>query len=135
MSPFGSFFVVGFRGGSLSNSDISATSRVYCFPAIVYVCDHHDTIEELRILPALLSRLVVVSEDGPLRDTLPYARFIVWARYDDLIERTAELLRDYDRWHTRIFGDPELPRVLDALDAANHAAIDATLAGWANASH
>lgn len=97
--------------------------------------DHHDTIEELRILPALLSGLVVVSEDGPLRDTLPYARFIVWARYDDLIERTAELLRDYDRWHTRIFGDPELPRVLDALNAANHAAIDATLAGWANASH
>lgn len=93
--------------------------------------DHHDTIEELRILPALQSGVIVVSEDGPLRDTLPYARFIVWTHYDTLVDRLADVLRDYDTWHARLFGDPELPQVLAAMDAANRAAVDAALERWA----
>jgi len=93
--------------------------------------DHHDTIEELRILPALQSGVLVVSEDGPLRHTLPYARFIIWTHYDTLVERVAEVLRDYDIWHARVFGDPELPRVLAAMAAANHDAVDAALMRWA----
>ena len=38
-----------------------------------------------------------------------------------------------DRWHARLFGDPELPQVLAAMAAANRAAVDAALAGWAGA--
>lgn len=95
--------------------------------------DHHDTIEELRILPALQSGVIVVSEDGPLRHALPYARFIVWTPYDTLAERAAEVLRDYDIWHARLFGDPELPRVLAAMAAANRNAVDAALARWTEA--
>jgi hypothetical protein len=96
--------------------------------------DHHDTIEALRILPALQSGVIVVSEDGPLREALPYARFIIWARYDELVERTAAVLRDYDTWHARIFDDPELPRVLETMAAANRSAVDATLKQWSTAS-
>lgn len=92
--------------------------------------DHHDTIEELRILPALQSGVIVVSEDGPLRDALPYARFIVWAPYDTLIEQVADVLRNYDAWQARLFGDPALPQVLAAMAAANRATVDATLALW-----
>lgn len=95
--------------------------------------DHHDTIEELRILPALQSGVIVVSEDGPLRHTLPYARFIVWARYDSLVEQVADVLCDYDTWHARVFGDPELPRVLATMAAANRAVVDAALTRWASA--
>jgi hypothetical protein len=97
--------------------------------------DHHDTIEELRILPALQSGVIVVSEDGPLRHTLPYARFIVWTHYDTLVEQVASVLRDFDTWHARLFGDPELPRVLARMAAANRAAIDATLTRWADAEN
>jgi hypothetical protein len=92
--------------------------------------DHHDTIEELRILPALQSGVIVVSEDAPLRHALPYARFIVWTHYDALVEQVAEVLRDYDTWHARLFGDPELPQVLATLAAANHAVVDAALTCW-----
>ena len=92
--------------------------------------DHHDTIEALRVLPALQSGVIVVSEDGALRDALPYARFIIWANYDELVERAAEVLRDYDTWHARIFGDPELPRVLDAMSIANRDVVDAAIAQW-----
>ena len=93
--------------------------------------DHHDTIEELRILPALQSGVIVVSEDGPLRHTLPYAHFIVWAQYDTLVEQVADVLRDYDTWHRRLFGDPELPQVLAMMAAANRDAVDAALTRWA----
>ncbi|HEX6833334.1 MAG TPA: hypothetical protein VF132_07360 [Rudaea sp.] len=96
--------------------------------------DHHDTIEELRILPALQSGVIVVSEDAPLRDALPYARFIVWAPYDALAETAAEILRDYERWHARVFGDPELPKILADMAAANRAVIDTALARWSDAS-
>lgn len=92
--------------------------------------DHHDTIEELRILPALQSGVIVISEDAPLRHALPYERFIIWAPYDALLERLAEVLRDYERWHARLFADPGLPRVLDAMAAANRAAVDAALSRW-----
>jgi hypothetical protein len=95
--------------------------------------DHHDTIEELRILPALQSGVIVVSEDGPLRHTLPYARFVVWTHYDTLVEQVADVLHDYDRWHARLFGDPELPQVLAAMAAANRTAVDAALMRWAEA--
>jgi len=95
--------------------------------------DHHDTIEELRILPALQSGVIVVSEDGPLRHTLPYARFVVWTHYDALVEQVAEVLRDYETWHARLFGDPELARVLAAMAAANRAAVDAALTRWTDA--
>ncbi|QBB69688.1 hypothetical protein ELE36_04485 [Pseudolysobacter antarcticus] len=101
----------------------------------VHRSDHNDTIEELRILPALQSGVIVVSEDGPLRHTLPYARFIVWTHYDMLVEQVASVLRDYDIWHARLFGDPELPQVLACMAAANRAAIDATLERWADAEN
>jgi len=96
--------------------------------------DHHETIEELRILPALQSGVIVVSEDAPLRQAVPYARFIVWAQYEHLVEQVAEVLADYDRWHARLFGDPELPQVLAAMAAANRAAIDTALARFADAA-
>jgi hypothetical protein len=97
--------------------------------------DHHDTIEELRILPALQSGVIVVSEDGPLRHALPYARFVVWTRYDTLVEQVADVLRDYDTWHARLFDDPELAQVLAAMTAANRAAVDAALTRWADAGN
>lgn len=95
--------------------------------------DHHDTIEELRILPALQSGVIVVSEDGPLRHALPYSRFIVWTHYDTLVEQVADVLRDYDAWHARLFGDPELPKILAAMATANRAVVDDALARWADA--
>lgn len=92
--------------------------------------DHHDTIEELRILPALQSGVIVVSEDGPLRHLLPYARHIVWADYDSLLDRCAEVLNHYDAWHAHLFGGPELPALLETIAAANRAAVERALGSW-----
>lgn len=90
--------------------------------------DHHDTLEELRVLPALLCGVVVVSEDVPLRETIPYQRFVVWSRYEDLPATVARVHADYAAWHTRIFGDPALIDILQAMRARNLAAVEQALA-------
>jgi hypothetical protein len=89
--------------------------------------DHHDTLEELRVLPALLCGVVVISETVPRQQDIPYARFIIWSHYDDLVATAASVHADYAHWHARIFSDPELPAVLQAMQDANRMAVDAAL--------
>ena len=91
--------------------------------------DHHDTLEELRVLPALLCGVIVISEDVPLRETIPYARFVIWARYEELPATIARVHADYAAWHARIFTDPGLADVLRTLRAENLAAVEQALAG------
>jgi hypothetical protein len=89
--------------------------------------DHHDTLEELRVLPALLCGVVVISEAVPRQQDIPYARFIIWSHYDDLVATVASVHADYAHWHARIFSDPELPAVLQAMQRANRMAVDTAL--------
>lgn len=81
--------------------------------------DHHDTLEELRILPALLRGVIVVSEDVPLRDEVPYHRAVVWARYADLVETARDVLARYEQYRARLFDDPSLGAVLQRLREDN----------------
>ncbi len=87
----------------------------------VHQTEHHHTLEELRILPALLSGVIVISEDVPLRDSIPYAKFIVWSRYEDLLSTCATVLQNFTEYQARIFGDPELAMVLQAMQVSNQA--------------
>ncbi len=97
--------------------------------------DHHDTLEELRVLPALLCGVVVISEAVPRQQDIPYARFIIWTHYDDLVATAASVHADYAHWHARIFTDPELPTVLHAMQSANRIAVDAALDRLAEIDH
>ena len=51
----------------------------------VHTTAHHHTLEEYRVLPALLRGCVVVSEDVPLAREVPYADSIVFAPYERLL--------------------------------------------------
>lgn len=90
--------------------------------------DEHHSFEELRVLPALLCGVIVVSEDVPLRETIPYAEFVIWSRQGDLIETARAIEADHAREHARLFGDGRLLRVLEAMRVAEDAAIDRALA-------
>lgn len=54
----------------------------------VHQTGEHHTLEELRVLPALVNGCTVVSEDVPLKEVIPYSKFIRWSRYDDLVHTT-----------------------------------------------
>jgi hypothetical protein len=87
----------------------------------VHQTDHHDTLEELRILPALLRGVVIVSEDVPRREDVPYHRWIVWCDYDAIVATTQKVLADYHAWYARLFkiGDPALAQTLAQMARDN----------------
>lgn len=83
--------------------------------------DSHDTFEELRVLPALLRGVVVISEDVPLRERIPYHEHVIWCRYDELVERARAVHADYAGHHRRLFGDGRLLKRLAEMAAQNRA--------------
>lgn len=94
----------------------------------VHQTGEHHTLEELRILPALLSGVIVVSEDVPLKEQVPYARFIVWSSYDKLIDTVRQVHDNHERYFRQIFGDPALAAVLARMKTDNADKVAAALA-------
>ncbi len=86
----------------------------------VHQTNYHHTAEELRILPALRSGVIVVSEDVPLREALPYHAFVIWAAYEDLLDTAEAVLADYESMHARLFGDGRWVEVLAGMERDNH---------------
>lgn len=85
----------------------------------VHQTEHHHTLEELRILPALQRGVIVVSEDVPLKEHVPYSRFIVWSSYERLVDAARDVHDNYARYHAAIFGSGELAGVLAAMRQTN----------------
>ncbi|QWE02773.1 hypothetical protein [Polynucleobacter sp. JS-JIR-II-b4] len=65
--------------------------------------DHHDTLEELRVLPALRCGVIVVSERAPLIERTRYSQYIIWGELDELPALVKEVQSNYDYWHKKIF--------------------------------
>lgn len=69
----------------------------------IHQTDHHDTFEELRVLPALESGVIVISEKSPLNHLIPYNDLIIWETYDNIIDKLKEVINNYDMYHEKIF--------------------------------
>lgn len=93
----------------------------------VHQTDDHHTAEELRILPALQSGVIVISEDVPLREMLPYHEFVIWAPSDELLAAAERVLANYAREHERLFGDGRLIQVLTQMATGNRYGVGAAL--------
>lgn len=86
----------------------------------IHQTDHHHTFEELRVLPALLCGVLVVCEDSPLREFIPYHECIIWSSYDGILEKVNEVLENYDQYFENIFGKTNKRVKLGDLDRLNH---------------
>lgn len=85
----------------------------------IHQTDHHHTFEELRVLPALLCGVLVICEESPLKEYIPYKDFVIWCKYEDIIKTTVDVLVNYDRYYDSIFSTPaslRLQEMLGALD-------------------
>jgi hypothetical protein len=78
----------------------------------IHQTEHHSTFEELRVLPALLSGVIVISELSPLNTLIPYNDFIIWSSYDNIIRTVNTIINNYDENHTKIFKSKNLLSVL-----------------------
>lgn len=69
----------------------------------VHQTDHHHTFEELRVLPALQNGVIIVSEDVPLKEAIPYANSIVWSSYENLAKTVRDVRLNYEDYYKKIF--------------------------------
>jgi len=69
----------------------------------VHQTDHHHTFEELRVLPALCNGVLIISEEVPLKEEIPYSESIIWSSYDRLPETIEKVKENYDYYYKKIF--------------------------------
>ena len=82
----------------------------------IHQTPYHHTLEELRILPALMRGVVIISEPAPLIETVPYAAFIVWSSIDALPATIADVTTHYETYFDKFFGPgSELPCILATM--------------------
>ncbi len=84
----------------------------------IHQTDHHDTFEELRCLPALLCGCIIISEDSPLKEHIPYNKYIIWTTYDRIIETVTDVLNNYEVYWDNIFKYSNLEQVLNEMNSS-----------------
>ena len=88
-------------------TDPADMMRLYDRSAIllnVHQTPHHHTLEEFRVLPALLRGVVVISEVVPLVEHVPFRDYVVWTTLADFPATTRYVLQHYEEYHRRFFG-------------------------------
>jgi hypothetical protein len=85
----------------------------------IHQTDYHETVEELRILPALMSGVIVIAEDSPYKETIPYYEYIIWEKIENIPQKILEVNENYDFFHEKIFGGDRLKNVLIEMDKQN----------------
>lgn len=67
--------------------------------------DSHETLEELRVLPALRSGAIVICENAPYVEKTAYSQFVIWGSMEEIPKLIMEVEKNYEAVHSRIFGD------------------------------
>lgn len=80
----------------------------------IHQTDHHHTLEELRVLPALCCGVVVISEDVPLKETIPYSDYIVWTSMERIYDTIADVSQNYQQYASRL-SEPRLGEILHEM--------------------
>lgn len=84
----------------------------------IHQTPHHHTFEELRCLPALQNGVIVVAEKSPLNHSIPYNNLIIWSDYDNIVDKTKEVLENYEEYHKNIFTKENID-ILNRMDVQN----------------
>jgi len=86
----------------------------------IHQTEHHNTFEELRVLPALLNGTIVISEVSPLSELVPYAKCVLWVPYEKIVATVKDVLARYDAVHKQIFESVENRQILESLNETNY---------------
>jgi len=96
----------------------------------IHQTDHHHTLEELRVLPALQCGVLVICEKCPINENnyfnVVYDDYIIWAEYGDIVQKTAEVFSNYEKYFQDIFLTPKQVNLYE-LDAQNYQKIENVL--------
>lgn len=95
--------------------------------ANIHQTPHHDTFEELRCLPAIQNGVLVVSEPSPLKELIPYSNLIIWAEYDNIVDKIIDVYKHYKQYHEQIYTQENI-QLLEELHETNIKTIQTKLA-------
>jgi hypothetical protein len=98
----------------------------------IHNSDYANTFEEVRVLPALQQKVLVVSEVSPLTELVPFGPMIIWSTYDNIVQKTKEVLDNYDTYHSQIFTEQNI-NMLNNLHSQNSVNIGNKLNAFLNA--
>lgn len=90
----------------------------------VHQTEHHHTFEELRVLPALMTGVLVISEKVPLTEVIPYSNFIIWSDYKDIAKTTLDVMNNYEDFYNKIFTNGNLSTILMEMRKQDETAFD-----------
>jgi len=79
----------------------------------------HDrnTFEELRVLPAIMRKVVVISEISPLMEVIPYRDFVIWSTLDDMAQVINHTLVNYEQIYNRLHRNPSMfDKILEKMN-------------------
>jgi hypothetical protein len=82
--------------------------------------EYENTFEEIRVLPALMNKVLVISEISPLTELVPFNPLIIWTTYENVIEKTKEVLQNYEEYFNKIFTSENI-NLLNNLNNLNKA--------------
>jgi hypothetical protein len=85
----------------------------------IHQTPHHHTFEELRVLPALCCGIIVICEESPLKEFIPYKDFVIWSSYDEILNVVEDVQQKYDFYWNKIFGDGKFIDVYNHLENNN----------------
>jgi hypothetical protein len=80
--------------------------------------DHH-TPEELRILPALRSGCLVISEESPLTKCILYDRFVTWSTYSEIPQVAQKVLAEYESIYRKTIGSTFFKSRMKRMEKVN----------------
>jgi hypothetical protein len=90
----------------------------------IHQTEHHHTFEELRVLPALLNGVIIISEDVPLKETIPYSDYIIWTDYNDIPSVVADVASNYQTYYQKLFIESPLTSILKDMKKSNFKNLD-----------
>jgi len=80
------------------------------FSSKVLVNIHHrendyTILEEIRIIRCILNKVIVISEKSDNHELFPLSKYIIFSKYEDIIETTINVLHNYNIFYEQIFKD------------------------------
>lgn len=81
--------------------------------------NYFQTFEELRVLPALLSGVLVVTEESPYLSSVPYHALLIKSQASLVAQTLAATVFDYESLHRQCFGGSGFERIVESLVHAN----------------
>ena len=75
----------------------------------------YNIIEEIRITRCILNKIIVISEPSKYSEKYPLNSYIIFVNYNEVIEKTKDVLNNYDLYYNKIYGELDIEKINEQL--------------------